>query len=142
MNDIDTRNKESTNCILQVNMLPRISVRAYEPQLLSTPVEVIRGGDIPIAGPEIQSQRGADVPISRVRMLGSTTFICLALTSRRLSQHVPLDYVRYSVDLYVDSTVQCCSCGSYGHVTVTCGSTPWRSKYSGPHEFAACPADL
>lgn len=50
--------------------------------------------------------------------------------------------MRYSVDLYFDSPVQCHCCGSYCHVSVACGSTPRCTKCSDPHERAACSANL
>lgn len=83
-------------------------------------------------------------PTSDHSSIGVTrVYLCIRFPSGNLPQHALLGYVLYSVEVYADSSVQCCRCGSYDNVSVACGSTPWSTKCSAPQPVRLiCPVAL
>lgn len=130
-NCLEGRSVESTESRLRMTMLLGLPVRAYEGQLLSTPIGVIRGVDLQLDITKIRSKIRPTALVTHVHRLGETASLCIAFASAKLPEHVLLGYVRYVGGLIFESPEQRCRCGSFEHVPVACHSRVRCTKGAG-----------
>ncbi|KAG0442878.1 hypothetical protein HPB47_015525 [Ixodes persulcatus] len=132
---VDTRNGQTTRALLACTQICGLKVRAYEPVPRHFAVGVIKDVDTSLSDAEIEQHvRSPEGRVARIRRLGQSSIVKIALSETTLPSFVYLGHVRHPVTPFKERPIQCRKCCEYGHREANCKRPPICSCCGEAHD--------